>query len=207
VFKISSPVYIPWGSDKSFPPGDYEITENSAAELPAYNGVQFVGGEKGEELSMFGTPVLGVVTFKGGSYNMYDRMSGQVKKVKIGDYILPYSCICEFSRESNVITTNVLGNTGTVKELFGLGDWNIRINGIAANGIDKVRLSAHEQIEMLTKWQNLSDAIGVNGDIFWKKGIYNIVIKSLNIQPIVAKYNVIPFQIEAVSDEPLELVL
>jgi hypothetical protein len=32
-----------------------------------------------------------------------------------------------------------------------------------------------------------------------------MVIKSISVQPIEAKYNVIPFQIEAVSDEPVEL--
>jgi hypothetical protein len=194
LFGISSPIYLPWGADKSFPPAGYE-------------NIRLTGGEEGDALSMLGTPVFGVVTFLGGDYNMYDRESGRVTKVKYGDYTLPYSCICEFSRESNVITTETLGNTGTVKELFGLGDWNISIKGIAADGIDKVKLSAHQQIESLVKWQNLSDSIGVDGDMFRGKGIYNIVIKSLDVQPIEAKYHVIPFQIEAVSDEPLELTL
>jgi hypothetical protein len=193
VFGISSPIYLPWGSDKS--------------ELPAYEDVQFISGEEGEELSVLGTPVFGIVTFEGGTYNVYDRASGQVKKVKYDDYTLPYSCICDFLRENNVITTNVLGNTGTVKELFGIGDWNISIRGIAVNGGNKYKNNAHEQIATLIERANICDAIGVNGPVFANKDISRMVIKSVKIQPIEAKYNVIPFQIEAVSDEPIELIL
>jgi hypothetical protein len=207
VFGISSPIYIPWGNNKSFPPGDYEIPVEGWGQTGGYENVRLISQEKGDELSEFGTPVLGVVEFRAGTYNMYDRMSGQVKRVSYGSYTLPYSCICEFSRESNVITTNVLGNTGTVKELFGLGDWNINIRGIAVNSGNMYRDDAHEQIKKLTQWSNICDAINIGGAVFANKDISRVVIKSINIQPIEAKYNVIPFQIEMISDEPLELTL
>jgi hypothetical protein len=191
IFGISSPVYLPWGKELSI--------------LPDYDGVQLTDGDESGLTSMFGTPILGDITFEGGTYDRY--VNGRLTQGRYNDYTLPFSCICEFSRENHVITTNVLGNTGTVKELFGLGDWNISIRGIAVNGVDKAKKSAHEQIEMLVKYQEINSAIGVTGDVFEKKGIYSIVIKSLEIRPIEAKYNVIPFQIDAISDEPLELTL
>ncbi|MDR1155296.1 MAG: DUF6046 domain-containing protein [Bacteroidales bacterium] len=195
IFGISSPVYLPWGEDRSLLPGGYGTGEDPVAENAS------------EPTSMFGTPILGAVTFEGGTYSTYDRMSGRLIQGRYNDYTLPFSCICEFSRESHVITTGVLGNTGTVKELFGLGDWSISIRGIAVNGADRGKTSAHEQIKMLVKWQDINCAINVGGEVFESKSIYSIAIKSLDIQPIVAKYNVIPFQISAVSDEPLELTL
>ena len=194
VFGISSPIYLPWGKAAAFPPSEYPVVEVADAEDSL-------------DRSAFGLPVLGSITFDGGSYKMYDKTSGRVNDVIYGRYTLPYSCIVDFSRESNIITTNVMGNTGTVKELYGLGDWDINIRGIAVNGIDGVKNSAREQIKHLTAWADLNDAIGVTGDLFADKDIQRIVIKSINIQPLEGKYNVIPFQIEAISDEALELYL
>lgn len=208
VFGISSPVYLPnaWiASDKKQPEGYDAKTESSATTLSEYPDFRLADDDESDIFSTFGTPVLGTIAFKGGRYNVYNKSTGAVEKRQYGDYTLPYSCIVEFSRESNVITTDVLGNTGTVKELFGLGDWNINIRGIALN--DNGNASAHEQINRLIEWANINDAVNTEGDIFADKDIFAIVIKSIGIQPIEAKYNVIPFQIDAVSDEPLELTI
>lgn len=194
IFGIAPPVYLPWGKTASFP-------------APEYPGMRIADTEDSGEQSAFGLPVLGTVTFDGGKYKMFDRYSGKVTEVTYGKYTLPYSCIVDFSREANIITTAVMGNTGTVKELYGLGDWEITVRGIAANRTDGPGNSAHEQIRKLVAWADINDAIGVTGEIFAEKNIYRIVMKSIDIRPLEGKYNVIPFQIEAVSDEPLELQL
>jgi len=207
IFGICIPVYIPYGKGEPAILPNYEPVGSADSFLPNYENIIFTESQQSEIKSKFGLPVFGTVTFKGGTYNQYDRYSGRIKQAMCAEYTLPYSCLIEFSRENAVITTNLLGNQGTVKELFGLGDWNISIKGIAVNGLDRVGNDAHTQIENLVAWHEINDAIGVGGSLFSSKGIDRIVIKSLNIQPIEAKYNVIPFTIEALSDEPLELQL
>ena len=138
---------------------------------------------------------------------MYDD-SGKVYKRKMDDWTLPYSCIIDFSREKIITQTKTLGGTGTVKELFGLDDWEITIRGIAFN--DRIwdnQKSAQEIIDKLVEWNHVCDSIPVVGNLFGRKDIDNIVIKKLSIQPIEGRYNVIPFQIDAISDEPIELIL
>ncbi|WP_165025643.1 DUF6046 domain-containing protein [Dysgonomonas sp. ZJ279] len=192
IFGINSPIYIPWGTKSHYYAPDYPNIELLPEEEP--EGV----------MSEFGTPVFGSIIFEGGEYNMYNRITGAVEKGRHGDYTLPYSCIVEFSRDANLTKTEVLGSTGSVKELYGIGDWRITIRGIAMNRRNGSGPTAKEQIETLVRWSNVSDSIGVQGSIFRGKGIYNIVIESLSIQPIVGRWNAIPFQIEALSDEPIE---
>jgi hypothetical protein len=209
VFGIQSPVYVAnaWFDRPTILPKGYELSGEQKAQFPNYEDVRLLSAEESEIISMLGTPVLGDISFEAGEYNIYNRYTGAIEKVTYGKYTLPYSCIVDFSRENNVITTPVLGGTGTVKELYGIGDWDITIRGIAFNN-DKVGNSAHKQInDHLIKWADLCDSIEVGGSVFLKKGIDRIVIKSIDIQPIEAKWNVIPFTVQAISDEPIELTI
>lgn len=195
VFGINSPIYIPWGKNTDYEAGEYPNIKMLAED------------EEADALSEFGTPVYGSILLNGGEYNMYDRKTGAVVKGLFGDYTLPYSCVAEFRRKANITKTEVLGNTGTVKELFGLGDWDITIRGIALDSRSGEGTKAREQIETLCRWAEVSDSIGIEGSIFRGKGIYNVAIESIEILPIVGRWNAIPFQIEMISDEPIELYL
>ncbi len=195
IFGINSPIYIPWGKNVPYEAGEYP-------------NIQLLPEDAGDvSFSEFGTPVFGSVSFEAGEYNTYNRMTGAVEKVTMDLYTLPSSCIVEFARDANVTKTDVLGSTGTVKELYGKGDWNVTIRGIALASRNGSGPTAQEQIAQLVKWDNICDSIPVLGSIFREKGINNIVIESLAIQPVVGRWNAIPFQIDAVSDEPIELYL
>ncbi|MBB4034891.1 hypothetical protein GGR21_000778 [Dysgonomonas hofstadii] len=196
IFGINTPIYIPWGKNVPYEAGEF-------------SNIQFVPEETIlEELptSEFGTNVFGAIMLEGGEYNMYDHDGSLVKK-RFGDYTLPYSCIASFTRESNITKTEVLGSTGTVKEIYGKGDWQITIRGIAFNRRNGEKTTAHEQISTLSKWANVCDSIGVKSSMFRSKEIYNIVIETFSVQPIIGQWDAIPFQIDAISDEPIELYL
>lgn len=180
--------------------------ERPAATQPTFQSVDFVGKADAEAVSDFNLPVFGVVKFKGGSYNIYNER-GQVVKQHMNDFVLPYSCIVDFSREKIITETQTLGGTGTVKELYGLGDWQINISGIAFGNRSDSSAEAHRIVAELTQWANICDSISVEGEVFGSKDIDNIVIKKLDIKPIEAKFDVIPFTIEAASDEPIELII
>ena len=181
--------------------------ERPAPSQPTFRSVDFVGkANNAEAVSDFNLPVFGVVKFKGGSYNIYNER-GQVVKQRMNDFVLPYSCIVDFSREKIITETQTLGGTGTVKELYGLGDWQINISGIAFGNRSDSSAEAHRIVAELTQWANICDSISVEGEVFGSKDIDNIVIKKLDIKPIEAKFDVIPFTIEAASDEPIELII
>jgi hypothetical protein len=208
VFGIQSPVYVAnaWFNQPGVLPKGYELPEEQKAQFPNYEAVRVLPQEESEIISAIGTPVFGDITFEEGAYHIYNKYTGAIETAKYGAYTLPYSCIVDFSRDNNIIITPVLGNTGTVKEIYGIGDWDITIRGIAFNN-DKAGNSAHEQINKLIRWADLCDSIAVGGSVFLSKGIDRMAIKSIDIQPIEAKWNVIPFIIEAISDEPIELTI
>ena len=208
VFGIQSPVYLPnaWFNAPGTMPKGYELPEEIKALFPNYEDVRLLPEDESEITSMLGTPVFGDVTFEAGTYNIHNKFTGAIEQVRYGAYTLSYSCIVDFRRQNNVIVTPVLGGNGTVKEIYGIGDWDITIQGIAFNN-DPAGNSAHEQLNELIRWSDLCDSIEVGGSVFWGKGIDRIVIKSIDILPIEGKWNVIPFSIRAISDEPIELTI
>lgn len=207
IYGIKQPVYIAnaW-FDPSIPAPPFRIPEENKMQLPNYEGITLLPADESDVTSLLGTPVFGDITFESGTYNIYNKYTGAIESERRESYTLPYSCIVDFSRQNNVITTPVLGGTGTVKEIYGIGDWDINIRGIAFNN-DKSGNPAQEQINQLIRWADLCDSIEVSGSVFLGKRINRIVIKSIDIQPIEAKWNVIPFTIQAISDEPIELTL
>jgi hypothetical protein len=208
VFGIQSPVYVSnaWLNQPGAMPAGYGMPEVQKAQFPNYEDVRLLPAEESTVKSVFGTPVLGDITFEGGSYNRYNKYTGAIEKGQYGAYTLPYSCLVDFSRSNNVITTPVLGGNGTVKEIYGTGDWDITIRGIAFNN-DKYGNNAHQIIKQIIERSDICDAFEVSGSVFYEKNITRIVIKIIDIQPIEAKWNVIPFTIQAVSDEPVELTI
>lgn len=192
IFGVSSPIFLPWGKTPTY----------KAKQFP---NVEFIEVEPSAELTTFGVPVYGTFSLLADGYNSYDQ-NGRVEILQMPDMKLPYSCIAEFNREMILTQTQVLGANGTVKEIFGLADWNIRIRGVALDdtiwGSGK---TAQEQINELVKWRNVCDSIRIEGKIFSDKDIHAIVINNLSIRPVEGRYGVIPFEIEAISDEPMEL--
>ena len=95
----------------------------------------------------------------------------------------------------------MLGTYGTVKEIYGLDDWNIMIQGFCIE--DRKRQgyrTVAEQVNALCKFRKVTEAIGVTGSIFNDKEIYAILIEELNFNPVQGNSSVMPFTIRAISD-------
>ena len=69
------------------------------------------------------------------------------------------------------VKTNVLGANGTVKEIFGFDDWQIRIRMLCLNDN---KYTARQYADILQDWFEIAGSINVRGSIFSKKEIYNI---------------------------------
>lgn len=189
VFGISSPIYLPWGRGlKDYEPGDYQ-------------GVTFVDESQAEAYSWMGTPVIGTFTLDGcEKYKTY-KSNGSPATVNLASFLMPYATVVSFSRPMNVSKTKVLGTYGTVKEIYGLDDWNIMIQGFCIE--DRKRQgyrTVAEQVNALCKFRKVTEAIGVTGSIFNDKEIYAILIEELNFNPVQGNSSVMPFTIRAISD-------
>lgn len=208
VFGVNAPVFIPWGRTRDFAPGQFEDSPPPAGvEVGGYDNIVLSSPEEAERMSWMGTPVVGSFSFRAGSYNTYTA-KGQPGKVEMPDFLFPYATIITFSRAMNMTQTKVIGNAGTVKEIYGLDDWGISIQGICLTDNDRpAHRSAAEQIAELVRWRNVADTINVSGALFSGKDIYALCIKSVSINPQQGRPGAIPFTIEAVSDEPIELIL
>lgn len=158
---------------------------------------------KKEATSWMGTPIIGLLKFKGGTYKIYDNY-GVLVDIIYKDFTLPPTTLFNFRRAKNITKTNVLGNNGTVKEIFGFDDWIIEVKGLA---IDTPEMSAVDQMTALKEWEELASAIEINGKLFATKKIHSITIDEYKEESIQGSPGVIPFSMSLSSDEPLELLL
>lgn len=153
--------------------------------------------------SVYGTPIIFPVQFRGGDYPIYDWY-GKPKTKRYDDLWLPATTMVDFSRAKNVIKTNVLGLNGTIKEVFGFDDWQIRIRLLCLNDN---KYKAREYADMIQDWFEIAGGVNVFGSIFSKKEIYNIVIEDIDIKSVTGSPDVIPIELSAVSNEPVEIFL
>ncbi|UGU15216.1 DUF6046 domain-containing protein [Sinomicrobium kalidii] len=189
-FGINSPVYIIRGRQ----------------EVPApvnYPGVRVVTTDEAVKLSDMGTPIVFPVTFKGGTYQVYNA-KGELAKKEFADFVLPAATLVDFSRAKNIARTNVLGNNGTVKEIYGFDDWSINLRMVCLPERDR---TAAEQKEILLEWEQVAASFVVEGELFTEKNIFALAIQDINIRQVQGKPEVIPIDMRAMSDEPLELIL
>jgi len=162
--------------------------------------------EKGVRQSSYGTPVLTTIVLQGKDYNVIDK-DGNIIQENYKDFELPIATLVSIRRAKRIVKTQV--STGTVKEMFGYGDWQIDINGICIPDKNQPQglVSPQEQIDELKRWEKVADAIRIKGGLFIHPDINDLVIEEFNTWQVKGSPNVIPFTIKAVSDQPVELLL
>lgn len=195
VFGVSSPVFIPYG--RQLPPFAPEGYKDFRMRAPEDAGTK----------SWMGTPVLDSFAFASGIYKCFD-VKGNLSSIEMGDFILPYATLVDFSRQMNMTKTKVMGGFGTVKEIYGLDDWNIHIRGFCLTDNSRMeQKTAEEQAHTLVMWSRLADSIEVSGDVFVNKSVYSLVMEDFQLAPVQGKPDVYSYTINAVSDKSIELRL
>lgn len=171
------------------------------ARTAEYSSIRTVEREEAMRLSKLGTPIVFPVKFTAGSYKFYDYRSKIVEK-HLADFWLPPATMVDFSRVKNISRTDVIGGNGTVKEIYGFDDWQIRIRTVCHND----ELSSREYEKRLIEWSEVIQSISVEGDLFGWKNIHNLVIESIDIRSLEGAPNIIPIELNCISDEPFELI-
>lgn len=116
--------------------------------------------------------------------------------------------LVEISRDKLIVTTEVQGRDGTVKEYISNGDYAVTIKGILASdpfdGRYARRYPARE-VQLLKQLCDLPEAIPVTGRLFKIFGIHNLVIKGVSWPTLPGFTNLQAYELRCLSDEPIEL--
>ncbi len=170
-----------------------------------FKGIKVKAIVQGDELSDYGTPIFQPITFLGGRYQQFGTgtQQGQVVDDDYVSWRLPATATAEFVRAKNITKSAPSTASGTTKELWAFGDWDVTIRGLILDS--EPNFFPEGQLRQLLRWEKVVDAIEVAGDMFTYLGITRLVMERLSIGRVAGSPNVIPFQMQCVSDEPLEL--
>lgn len=185
------------------------VLETAQQEQPAisYAGIQVIEEEEAE-LSPIGTPVMYPVIFKGGRYKRYDK-DGKVEEVDMGDLRLPVTTVVEMGRSKAITKTPVVASQASVKEVYSMDDWSIRLSGILMDESNQPQgaRTIEQMQERLLQWFDLADSIEIQGRLFTDRNVHRLTLKSFSMNQMPGKQRLFGFQMDAESDDPLELIL
>lgn len=171
-----------------------------ASEIFGYKNIQLVTEDEINHTSVFGLPVFMPLTIDELSY----PIDGKVARISA---LTIESCIVEINGSKEIIKTAILGRPGTVKEYITMGDYNVSIKGVLFN--DKLtdnRFPKHKQ-QWLNEFIKAPKQISITHGILNNVGVYDLVIESFNFPATPGYENLCAFELQCVSDLPIELVI
>ena len=109
----------------------------------------------------------------------------------------------------NIVKTPITGRRGTVKEYIGKGDYGVTIRGILATDVHAADRLAYPltQVRQLEQLVNLGAAVPVSGWLLDTFGIKNLVFENVRYEALPGFVNLQAYELECVSDDPIELEL
>ena len=194
-FGINAPIFIT------------EQIDEAKKNVLDYSGITYLPDYYlREKTSWLNTPVVGLLTFKAGSYPIYTP-NGEIANVTFDKLILPASTLFSFRRAKNITKTNLLGNNGTIKEVFGFDDWIIDVKGLCLDDQTESGLSARQKISQIELWEEIAGSITISSKLFTSKKIQAVVIEDYRQESVQGSPGVIPFSMTLCSDDAVELIL
>jgi len=112
--------------------------------------------------------------------------------------------LLDISQSKNIVKTAIQGLNGTVKEYIADGDYQIKIRGIIVSEDDSY---PQADVNTLIEICKRPESIPVTANFFNLFGIDEIVIEDYSFPQEEGFLNMQRFEISAISDKPLELVL
>lgn len=139
---------------------------------------------------------------------VYDQLILKVPALNPGlittDLIMQ-TILLEVNQERLIQKTSIQGRNGTVKEYISDGDYMISIRGAMVSPY-----SNHfpfSDITDLVRFCKIQDSIAIASKFLGYFGINSIVIEKYRIAEKMGSRNEVPFEIQAVSDYPIEFLL
>lgn len=178
-------------------------------QLPTDNALQKKEQEyqKGHANDLYGTPyppndegkgVLGLPMFQ------------RVLLGPVGREVVLQEPILTIDRDHLIVTTEIQGRDGTVKEYIGKGDYAISLKGILAPPLTDGRYARRypeQQVQALRRVVDLGETIPIACRLCAQFGIYNVVVKSVSWPPLPGFTNLQAYELRLLSDDPPELLV
>jgi hypothetical protein len=145
----------------------------------------------------FGLPVFDEIFFEAINYTSNDG-----KEIKVPNFSMG-TALCSVNMTRNIVKTVVAGRNGTVKEYMSDGDYGINIKGVLASLYQNA--PPKDSINQLLGFCNCPQEFRVASNFLNYFGIYSIVIESYNFDQSEGQRNVVPFELNCLSDTPPEI--
>ena len=202
-FGLKRPIYRP----VPLPVKGQEINYQAPSELNASNvafqNIDTLEIDTSPIRSSLGSVVISPITFQGGAYK--ERLNdGSIVNSTFDDFQLPFTSTLEITREKVVVMTDLRGGKGTFKEYIGQSDAKVIIRGIL---IADEQNRPEQGIRQLSNLEDVPKALSVVCDYLTWVNVSYLVIKRLTFPELKGRPGMQPFQLECISDQPIDLIL
>lgn len=166
--------------------------ELDAQELGKFNSSQY------DNITQFGLPLFDVLEFDQLRYKTLEGKNVSVDALEMGVALIT------ITQTKNIVATPIQGRSGgTVKEYISDGDYQINIRGVLVGDGNEVKPQGQKNV--LVGFCQAPVEINVASPLLNDFGIYTIVITDYNFPQVEAQRNVVPFELNCLSDKPIEL--
>lgn len=120
---------------------------------------------------------------------------------------IPIDCVLfSVNQPKNIVTTQVAGRNGTIKEWIGDGDYKINIKGVIASG--KPGVYPKLEVQNLVAFLRYKQSLGINSsflnDVF---DILEVVVVDFDIPQEEGGMSQQRFEINCISEKPVEVLI
>ena len=161
-------------------------------------------------VSYLGTPVFMHVEFSPGAY--VDKKNKTIQYGKIftntpdGSGFKIDTVLCDVTITKQIITTNIQGVNGSVKEYISQNDYDVTIRGALVD--ESGQSYPEEQVLQLVEFCEVPDSIKIYSRFLNDNfNIQYLTIQSVSLPQVEGTENVQLFEIKAISDDPIELTI
>ncbi|MEO0075643.1 MAG: DUF6046 domain-containing protein [candidate division WOR-3 bacterium] len=163
---------------------NYEETPKTLNYFPRFD----TGAKDIQRKSLLGTPVFSDMILK------YKDLQLTLDVV-----------LCEVTQKKNIVSTNIVGRDGSVKEFINNADYDINIKG--GFYAPMPNLVPIEEIQTLQKLISINDTLEVVSPFLDLFDVHRIVITESKINQQEGKLNTLLFDIKAKSDLELSIII
>jgi len=176
------------------------LPQNNQPDNP-YKQIPLLGEDDAAGMSLLGTPLFDVLTIEAGK-TIPDTEHPEGEDYP--EYKFMVDPLIELGQKKEIVETKIVGRKGIVKEMINLSDYSISIKGLIVSGDGTF---PDEEVELLKRICEVGATLSVNSKLFNIFGITNMVIYEATFQPIQGFPDTQPFEITAVADDGLDIVL
>ncbi len=191
---------------KDFPVINIDRIPEIAYRILTMREIEPEQADESNFVSQLGTPVYSNLEFLKTSGTSADNSQAVGEQRGNSQVLLRIDTVLMVvTQTKEIIRTAIQGRNGTVKEYISDGDFYINIQGAIMSNYPLVY--PKEDVELFIEIMGLKKAIPIASMFLDMFSIQNMVVENYSIAEKLGSRNEVPFQINALSDYPIEFKL